>query len=80
MVTPTPDVFNMMIFAVPMVLLYFVGVFASYLLVLRREGKTVPLEALSLLVVFGLLMVLGAALALLIYQLSLPFHSALAVL
>ena len=41
-VTPTPDVFNMMLFAVPMVLLYFVGLFASYLLVLNREGKTFP--------------------------------------
>ncbi len=41
-VTPTPDVFNMMIFAVPMVLLFFVGVFLSYLLVLRREGKKFP--------------------------------------
>jgi sec-independent protein translocase protein TatC len=38
-VTPTPDVFNMMLFAVPMVLLFFVGVFVSYLLVLKREGK-----------------------------------------
>ena len=28
-VTPTPDVFNLMLFAVPMVLLYFVGVFAA---------------------------------------------------
>ncbi|MDQ2949828.1 MAG: twin-arginine translocase subunit TatC, partial [Acidobacteriota bacterium] len=32
-VTPTPDIFNMMLFAVPMVALFFVGVFASYLLV-----------------------------------------------
>jgi sec-independent protein translocase protein TatC len=41
-VTPTPDVFNLMLFAVPMTLLYFVGVFAGYLLVLRREGKSLP--------------------------------------
>jgi sec-independent protein translocase protein TatC len=41
-VTPTPDIFNMMLFAVPMVLLFFVGVFVSYLLVLRREGKKFP--------------------------------------
>jgi sec-independent protein translocase protein TatC len=41
-VTPTPDVFNMMLFAVPMVGLYFVGVFASYLLVLHREGRVFP--------------------------------------
>ena len=41
-VTPTPDVFNMMLFAVPMVGLYFVGLFASYLLVLNREGQRFP--------------------------------------
>jgi len=41
-VTPTPDVFNLMLFAVPMVLLYFVGVFASYLLWLRRENLKFP--------------------------------------
>ena len=43
-VTPTPDVFNLMLFAVPMTLLYFVGVFAGYLLVLRREGRALPVE------------------------------------
>lgn len=41
-ITPTPDIFNLMIFSVPMVLLFFVGVFASYLLVLNREGKRFP--------------------------------------
>ncbi|HTM48920.1 MAG TPA: twin-arginine translocase subunit TatC [Bryobacteraceae bacterium] len=41
-VTPTPDVFNMMLFAVPMVMLFYVGIFASYLLTLSREGKRFP--------------------------------------
>ena len=41
-ITPTPDFFNLMLFAVPMCLLYFVGVFASYLLVLKREGRRFP--------------------------------------
>lgn len=41
-VTPTPDVFNLMLFAVPMCMLFFVGVFASYLLVLKREGRKFP--------------------------------------
>ena len=41
-ITPTPDVFNLMLFAIPMCALYFVGVFASYLLVLRREGRRFP--------------------------------------
>ncbi len=41
-VTPTPDVFNMMLFAVPMVMLFYVGIFASYLLTLSREGRRFP--------------------------------------
>jgi sec-independent protein translocase protein TatC len=41
-ITPTPDVVNLTIFAAPMILLYFAGVFASYLLVLRREGGRFP--------------------------------------
>jgi sec-independent protein translocase protein TatC len=41
-VTPTPDAVNMMIFATPMVMLFFVGIFASYLLVLSREGRRFP--------------------------------------
>ena len=41
-VTPSPDAFNQALFAVPMILLYFMGVFASYLLVLRRENRRFP--------------------------------------
>lgn len=41
-VTPTPDVFNLTLFAVPMILLYFIGVFAGYLLVLQRENRRFP--------------------------------------
>ncbi|HYO82907.1 MAG TPA: twin-arginine translocase subunit TatC [Bryobacteraceae bacterium] len=41
-ITPTPDVFNLMIFSVPMVLLFFIGVFAAYLLELSREEKKFP--------------------------------------
>ena len=41
-ITPTPDVVNLMLFSVPMVLLYFIGIFASYLLVLSRENKKFP--------------------------------------
>ncbi len=42
LVTPSPDAFNLTLFAVPMILLYFLGVFASYLLVLRRESRKFP--------------------------------------
>ena len=41
-VTPTPDVFNMMLFAVPMIMLFYVGILASYILTLNREGKKFP--------------------------------------
>ncbi len=32
----------MMLFAVPMVMLFYVGIFASYVLTLSREGKKFP--------------------------------------
>lgn len=41
-VTPTPDVVNLMMFATPMCLLFYVGIFASYLLVLSRENRRFP--------------------------------------
>jgi sec-independent protein translocase protein TatC len=66
-VTPTPDAFNMMIFAVPMVLLYFVGIFASYLLVLRREGKSFPWKYIAL-GLLGVLLLVAGFVAAMIYQ------------
>jgi sec-independent protein translocase protein TatC len=48
-VTPTPDVFNMMLFALPMCLLFYVGIFAGYLLVLRREGRKFPWRKVSII-------------------------------
>jgi sec-independent protein translocase protein TatC len=41
-VTPTPDVFNLMMFAVPMCLLFYVGIFGGYLLILHREQRRFP--------------------------------------
>ena len=49
-VTPTPDVFNLMLFATPMCLLFYVGIFASYLLVLNRENRRFPWKHFSLIV------------------------------
>jgi len=40
--TPTPDVFNLVLFALPMCALFFVGIGASYLLILRREQRRFP--------------------------------------
>jgi sec-independent protein translocase protein TatC len=67
-VTPTPDVFNMMLFAVPMVLLFFVGVFVSYLLVLKREGRKFPWRT-AFLVLALVLVILAGILALLVFGL-----------
>jgi len=50
-VTPTPDVFNLMLFAIPMCALYFVGIFFGYLLVLRREGKSFPWKTMILVLI-----------------------------
>lgn len=41
-VTPTPDPGNLMIFSIPMILLYFVGVFAGWIFTRQREGKGFP--------------------------------------
>lgn len=66
-VTPTPDVFNMMIFAVPMIGLYFVGLFASFLLVMKREGKKFPWTTV-LLVILAILVIAAGVVALLMYR------------
>jgi sec-independent protein translocase protein TatC len=71
-VTPTPDVINMMIFAIPMVLLFFVGVFASYLLVLKREGKGIPWK-LTALFIAGVLAIAGGVGAYLAHKYGLHF-------
>jgi sec-independent protein translocase protein TatC len=61
-ITPTPDLFNLMMIAIPMTLLYFVGLFASYLLVLNREGRQFPWKIVWL-VLLGILVVAGAVVA-----------------
>jgi sec-independent protein translocase protein TatC len=60
-ITPTPDVFNMMLFATPMCLLFYVGVFAGYLLVLRRENRRFPWR-ITLMLVLGVLLLLAVVL------------------
>jgi len=60
-VTPTPDVFNMMLFAVPMCMLFYVGVFAGYLLVLRRENRRFPWKK-TMTIVIPVLLILGLVL------------------
>lgn len=58
-VTPTPDVFNLMLFATPMCLLFFIGIFASYLLVLNREGREFPWGTVLTIVTVVLLLLAG---------------------
>jgi len=59
--TPTPDAFNMMLFATPMCLLFYVGIFAGYLLVLKREGRHFPWRKM-LTITTIVLVILGAIL------------------
>lgn len=49
-ITPTGDPLTMTLFAGPMILLYFVGIGASWLLVLRREGRRLPWLRIGLVV------------------------------
>ena len=63
-VTPTPDPFNLMIFAIPMCLLFFLGIFGSYLLVLGREGRAFPWRiVLTIAITVLLLLAVGLYLA-----------------
>jgi sec-independent protein translocase protein TatC len=63
-VTPTPDIFNLLLFAVPMCMLFYVGIFASYILVIKREGRRLPwgmilgIVGLVLLAIGGILVFL----------------------
>lgn len=66
-VTPTPDALNMTMVALPMILLYFVGVFAGYLLELKREGRKFPWRTV-LLWTAGAIAVAGGALWFAIYH------------
>ena len=65
-ITPTPDVVNLMLFAVPMCALYFVGVFSGFLIVLRREGQSFPWKAVIRTSIIVLL-VLAALVAVFVY-------------
>ena len=62
-ITPTPDVFNLMLFAIPMCLLYFVGVFSGLMLVMRREGRRIPWRTIILIALGVLIVAAGIAFA-----------------
>ncbi|HZU27235.1 MAG TPA: twin-arginine translocase subunit TatC [Bryobacteraceae bacterium] len=74
-ITPTPDVFNLMLFAVPMSLLFFLGIFASYLLVLRRENRRFPwLAFLRWLAVVAGVIALAMVVAVVEYNYHFTWH------
>jgi sec-independent protein translocase protein TatC len=58
-VTPTPDAFNLMLFAVPMCMLFYIGIFASYLLVLHREHRVFPWRKTIITLVIIVLLLIG---------------------
>jgi len=60
-VTPAPDAFNMLLFALPMCVLFYVGVFAAYLLTLHREDRHFPWKT-TIIIVMGVLLLLGVGL------------------
>jgi len=74
LITPTPDVTTMLTFAAPMILLYYVGIGASYLLVLRREGRKLPWVPV-LLVLLALALLAAGAVWYLNVQMGWPFTS-----
>ncbi|MGB7761054.1 MAG: twin-arginine translocase subunit TatC [Bryobacteraceae bacterium] len=61
LVTPSPDAFNMMLFAMPMCLLYYLGVFAAYILTLHREDRRFPWKT-TIIIVVAVLLLLGVGL------------------
>jgi sec-independent protein translocase protein TatC len=74
-VTPTPDVFNLMLFATPMVLLFYVGIFAAYLLVLHRENRRFPwMKAMTIVIAVLLLLALVVYLSITKYGMKLVPH------
>jgi sec-independent protein translocase protein TatC len=56
-ITPTPDIVNLMLFSVPMVILYFVGIFASYLLVLSRDNQRFPWRTFLIAVLIPVILI-----------------------
>jgi sec-independent protein translocase protein TatC len=68
-ITPTPDVTTMLTFAAPMILLYYAGIAASYMIVLRRENRKFPWGAVILILV-ALLVVAALIGAFLVVQMN----------
>ena len=72
-ITPTPDVANMTLFAAPMILLFYVGIGASYLLVWKRETGRIPWGRIMIFVALIVLLVLAGVLYYLYSELGYRF-------
>ena len=68
-ITPTPDVTTMLTFAAPMILLYYAGIAASYVIVLRRENRKFPWGTV-ILILLGLLVVVALIGAFMVVELN----------
>jgi sec-independent protein translocase protein TatC len=67
-VTPTPDIFNLMLFATPMCLLYYVGIFAGHIAIAKRETGRYPWKVISIVLGSPLVLLsIGVAVAILRY-------------
>src|ERR1700685_3760948 len=73
-ITPTPDVFNLMLFAIPMCALYFVGVFAGLGLVMKREGRRFPWKKALPLILIAVLAIAGIYAAIIYFHLHFIRH------
>jgi sec-independent protein translocase protein TatC len=60
-ITPTGDVFNLALFATPMIILFYIGIFASYILVLSREKRKFPWSTFFKWFFFGLVVLIVIA-------------------
>ncbi|MDQ1472848.1 MAG: sec-independent protein translocase protein TatC [Bryobacterales bacterium] len=60
-ITPTGDIFNLTLFATPMIVLFYVGIFASYLLVLKREKRRFPWAKFLKIAAIALILLGGAS-------------------
>jgi len=67
-ITPTGDVFNLTLFATPMIILFYVGIFASWLLILKREKRAFPWKTFLTWTLIALLGISVIAVGVLWYQ------------
>jgi len=73
-ITPTPDVTTMLTFAAPMVLLFYVGIGASYLIVFHREERKIPWVKIILVSLLALALLSGLVIAVMHYQMGWQFQ------